>query len=369
MVRVALSALLSCSLLVSCGGGGGDPLPELEALGSYPVGFTRVPVTYDRPDDRGERSLELLVWYPSEPAEELGRPVYPFRTGVARVDAPPAAGVFPVVAFSHGHQGAPDVATFLCEHLASHGYVVFAPTHTGNTTMDGSDRMTDIYYLRAHDVSRSYDHLLSADTLLRGHVGDRGVIAGHSFGGYTAYGLAGATYDVAAIERECADGTFPADVCDELDPVALELFAGGFRDPRFVALVAMASGDFRMYGPSGVAAVDVPVFQMVAEGDGHPAGSAGDDDYFVALDGPDDLRVDFLGSAHNSFTDVCERLPNVTALRCPEDGTATAARAWHRAINVYALAFVRAHLDGDRRMQRFLEDDVLIDASAELDRK
>ncbi|MCA9614604.1 MAG: hypothetical protein KC586_17730 [Myxococcales bacterium] len=361
-------------LLVACGGDDDpDLLPELEALGEHPVGFTQMSVTYDRPDGRGDRSLELLVWYPSEPAEELERPRYPYRTAVARLDAPPAAGVYPVVAFSHGHQGAPDVSTFFCEHLASHGYVVFAPTHTGNTTADGSDRMTDIYYLRASDVSRSYDHLLTADTPLRGHVGDRAVMTGHSFGGYTAYGLVGATYDVAAIESECPADTFPADVCDELDDTALGLFGGGFRDERFVALVAMASGDFRMYGAAGVAAVNVPVLQMVAEGDGHPAGSAAEDDYFVALDGADDMRIDLLGAGHNSYTDVCESLPNATALRCPDDGTVAEARALHRAreraINVYALAFVRAHLDGDRDALRFLEEDVLVEPSAEIVRK
>ncbi|MCB9621616.1 MAG: hypothetical protein H6724_19435, partial [Sandaracinus sp.] len=65
--------------------------------------------------------------------------------------------------------------------------------------------------------------------------------------------------------------------------------------------------------------------------------------------------------------------PNATALRCPDDGTVAEARALHRAreraINVYALAFVRAHLDGDRDALRFLEEDVLVEPSAEIVRK
>src|SRR5262249_27794141 len=51
-------------------------------------------------------------------------------------DAAPRAGRFPLVAFSHGYGGHRRQSTFLCTHLASHGYVVVSADHAGNTVLD-----------------------------------------------------------------------------------------------------------------------------------------------------------------------------------------------------------------------------------------
>ena len=49
-------------------------------------------------------------------------------------DATPApGGPFPGVVFSHGMAGHRRQSTFLCTHLASHGFVVASPDHVGNT--------------------------------------------------------------------------------------------------------------------------------------------------------------------------------------------------------------------------------------------
>ena len=42
----------------------------------------------------------------------------------------------PLVVHSHSSYGWPRQSSFVCEHLASHGYVVAAPEHTGNTNRD-----------------------------------------------------------------------------------------------------------------------------------------------------------------------------------------------------------------------------------------
>src|SRR5262249_56282777 len=51
-------------------------------------------------------------------------------------DAGPRPGSYPLVMFSHGFGGHRRQSTFLCTHLASHGYVVAACDHTGNTLFD-----------------------------------------------------------------------------------------------------------------------------------------------------------------------------------------------------------------------------------------
>ena len=209
------------------------------------------------------------------------RPAYPFRrSDVAVTDAPAAAGPFPVLAWSHGHQAIPDAASDLMEHFASHGWLVLSPTHVDNTTLDGPDRVTSIYYLRPHDVSRSLDAMedLPSDHPLSNLVGSPKVISGHSFGGYTAYAIAGASYTDMRTDR-CAAEEISSAFCSELDAESDALFEAGFEDDRFDAIIAMASGDSTLFG-DGIADVDIPLLQMVAEGDGNPPGDASGDLYW-----------------------------------------------------------------------------------------
>lgn len=325
------------------------PAERLERYGEHRVGYRELTVTYDRPDGEGARSLELLVWYPTDtttgtPPRYTLRP----RNNYAFVDAPIAAGSYPVMVFSHGHQALPEAATFLMEHFASHGFLVLAPTHTGNTTADGDNRTTSIYYLRPHDVMASLDFVLAHEEL-GAIAGTPRIISGHSFGGYTAYALAGASYDTAAIEAGCADESFGA-VCSDLDADALALFDAGFEDDRFDLLIAMASGDERLFG-AGIADVDIPVFQMVAEGDGHPAGSAESDLYWTTTTGAEDLRFDLLGGAHNSFSDVCETFPSF--LRCTETLDPADEQRWIRR---YSLAFALSRLMDDTDAEAVLAE-------------
>ena len=379
--RVLGAGLLDSAVMRACGvwavlaasflglGGCGDeadPVETYAEAGGGGVGFTRRTVAYERPDGEGTRELETLFWYPTE-ATEGDPPRYTFGFSErALVDAPPAAGPFPTIVFSHGHQGLPDAHTFLMEHFASHGWLVIAPTHTGNTTADGNNRVASIYYLRPWDVSRTLDFALElgADDPLAGLSGTPRVVSGHSFGGYTAYAIAGAAYDVGAIEAGCA-GDWTSPVCDELDEEALGYFEAGFHDARFDALISMAAGDARLFGDgAGAAAIEVPVFQMVAEGDGHPPGSAGEDEYWVALDGASDLRLDLLGGAHNSFSDVCASLPRFTG--CPEENDAEVDQ---RHVRLYALAFAEARVLGEDAAERVLEEPVVDPATLEMDRK
>ena len=57
----------------------------------------------------------------------------PLRTEIWRPSAPMRS---PVVLFSHGFAGTRLQSKFICSHLASHGYVVAAPDHAGNTFLD-----------------------------------------------------------------------------------------------------------------------------------------------------------------------------------------------------------------------------------------
>ncbi|HVZ35301.1 MAG TPA: hypothetical protein VG963_22900, partial [Polyangiaceae bacterium] len=114
------------------------------ARGQYPVGVRSAASTPAEPGQGAPAPLEL--WYPAASrhrGQDLAAATqdhYTFfgmsLTQEAVRDAAPAAGVFPLVVFSHGIAGHRRQSTFFCTHLASHGYLVAAPDHGGNALSD-----------------------------------------------------------------------------------------------------------------------------------------------------------------------------------------------------------------------------------------
>jgi predicted dienelactone hydrolase len=119
---------------------------------------------------------------------------------------PQAAHSAPVVLFSHAFGGCPTQSTFLTKSLADHGYYVFAPRHAdarcGGRGIAGSrpeepfrspERWNDTTYANRRDDMRAVEAALRTDSRYRGRVDmSRVAYVGHSLGGYTVLGLAGA---------------------------------------------------------------------------------------------------------------------------------------------------------------------------------
>lgn len=127
---------------------------------------------------------------------------------------PAPKGGYPVMLFSHGYTGCNTQSTFLMRALAQAGYLVLAPNHRDATCGSARDswypgKMIDerpqepfrdaqqwsdaTYRDRRDDIESVLNGVLQEKTfqgvaINSGRVG----IAGHSLGGYTALGLAGA---------------------------------------------------------------------------------------------------------------------------------------------------------------------------------
>lgn len=146
--------------------------------------------------------LATTTWYPaaSEGGEALCYDdLYP---SPAQLDAPALCddGPRPVVVYTHGSGSIRWLSSFLTEALAAHGYIVTAPDHTYNTALDAdSSRFLEVLERRPADVRLTFDALVDEaadpDSPIFGCVDeDAGyAVMGHSFGGYTAYAVAGAT--------------------------------------------------------------------------------------------------------------------------------------------------------------------------------
>jgi len=148
-----------------------------------------------------------FIWYPTSETPVAHN--YGGQIGEAAPDAKVAEGRWPTIVFSHGFLGSGDQAIFLMEAFARAGYIVAACDHA-DAHFHGLDadadppkfgdgkNWTDAKFAdRRRDMQKLIDWTLARDqapkSKLFEHV-DRERIgaAGHSLGGYTCLGLAGA---------------------------------------------------------------------------------------------------------------------------------------------------------------------------------
>lgn len=164
------------------------------AVGRFPVDV----LTQQVPDRARDRLFPCEVWYPHQ----------------VEADAPTARR--PLVVYSHQAGGNRRSATFLCAHLASHGYVVAAMDHSevvqpspsveGESETSRATRIQRIIADRVPDVLVLLDHLLAGADDLHFDAQRIGLV-GHSFGGWTALATPDVDQRVCAVVAMAPGGT------------------------------------------------------------------------------------------------------------------------------------------------------------------
>ncbi len=110
--------------------------------GPFSVGV----ITQNFHDSKRNRTLPTEIWFPAidefkkKDFDETTKDKYlmgdiPSSQNAVR-DADIRDGFYPLIVFSHGHGAHRCLTSHLCTHLASHGYIVAAPDHLGNTYLD-----------------------------------------------------------------------------------------------------------------------------------------------------------------------------------------------------------------------------------------
>ena len=183
--------------------------------------------------------------------------------------APPADGKFGLIVISHGAGGTFLNHRDLAMALASHGYVVAAPTHPRGKDNDISG--VGVWVGRPKQISRVIDALLG-DEELGSHVQrERIGMVGHSNGGYTALAVAGAKPSPAASIAHCRQHPDDSKFCSYGGAATREATRKvgdipDVRDPRVRAIVLMAP-NAAPFTDDALAQVAVPVRMYGAERD------------------------------------------------------------------------------------------------------
>lgn len=349
-------------LVLACASDDGDkngedtqPFMPPDSLGLYSVSTQSVEVM-----SRHGFELPTQVWYPTkEESDDLHVYGDIKESPMAIDDADPdCSQIRPVVAFSHGNTGMRFQSYFFGEYLASHGYIVIAPDHVGNTIFDNDEtRKPELILRRPEDISDSVDWLFDSEDFKNCVDPDAGfAVAGHSFGGYTTIAISGATLDTEATAEFCANPEGDTWLCNQVAELA-EIYGSGKHDrhdERVWAGIPMTPAALETL-IGGIESVSVPTMVLGGNKDTLTPMDTVVTPIFDRLTAASRLQGEILGAGHYSFTNACDLVNSFPD--CGEDFLSPSET--QQLVNTATVAYL-GWLQGDERMT----DYVLVESEA-----
>lgn len=340
---------------------GPSPNPPVESWGPHKVG-TRV---YSWVDTTRGRAVSTRLWYPvSESGGDKATYLDLILTkvqGQAIHKGSATGGPWPVVLFSHGFKGINWQSYSFAEYVASHGYVVAAPDHVGNTLFDFSaDKATESKSAleRPKDLAFAWSELVTlnaktgTDMYQRMDL-DHVAVTGHSFGGYTAIVAAGGEVDVNAAKKGCATASNMLckggymDAWPDGATIKLDKPIAGVK-----AMICLAPGFDVAFGKPGMSKVKVPGLLFGGTLDDTTPIATDINPMYANLPSPK-AKVLITGASHMSFTNICS-LPPAQAVpqlkeMCVKPGLIDLDKGFELT-NAFAVAWLNRWLKGDLAM-------------------
>ena len=225
-------------------------------------------------DDDRSRALETTLWYPTADKLDPTEQIYPSGfLGYATRDAKPLKPRerLPLILLSHGDKGQSENLAWLAERLAENGYLVAGINHWRNTTLNNEPEETVRLWHRPQDLSFVLTELIADPSWGQRIDPNRIGVAGHSSGGYTAFALAGAIYDVEAMAAYCQSSQRgpDCDLAQEADFKKIDFTAASesYRDHHIRASFAMAPAAGNAIRSSSLAEISIPVYVVTTRHD------------------------------------------------------------------------------------------------------
>ena len=332
------------------------PIPAEVSSLSEPGSFQVSTQTITLSDEQRDRTYPVDLYLPEIP------------------DAAPAS--VPVIVISHGLGSSRKDFSEIAQHFASHGFAAILPEHVGSNkdlqravlagraneffrAREFVDRPLDVTYLLDELEQRNQSEWQGRLNLQQVAVG------GHSFGGYTALVLGGATADFENMHRSCTRESFieflnPALLlqCRALeletsDPEAVQQLTQGLQDPRSRLVVAVNPVDSVILGEQGLSRIQLPTV-MVSSGFDPAAPIIPEQaDSFTWLTTPEKYLVVVAGASHTvELTTLINRAvaPSVAIDQLEEE-----VRVFRSNLRALLLAFLQVYLADNSEYRAFLQ--------------
>ncbi|MEM9977229.1 MAG: alpha/beta fold hydrolase [Cyanobacteria bacterium P01_D01_bin.2] len=279
----------------------------------------------------------------------------------------PEGQSFPLVVMSHGLGGNRGTLAYLAEHLASHGLAVAVVEHPGSSDDQISALLSGQIGevvepaemtrrpLDIHVLLDELEALVQDDPTLGSRMDlQRVAVVGQSMGGYTSLAMAGATFDLDTLEKSCPPQITQLNLSLLLQCLVplLPQPLPPLQDERVRAAIAINPLDSAVFGPSGMANIDIPVMVVSGSADTVTPALAEQIRPFTWLNSPERYLL------------LVENGTHFSAIHNPQGGEATAiseqvigpnpelAQDYIRAMG---LAFLKTHLAEEDAYQLYLD--------------
>ncbi|MBS7806793.1 hypothetical protein [Variovorax sp. PCZ-1] len=334
--------------LVSLAAGALSLLANSESLAQSPmvVGIQKIAMK----DASRDRNVNFEVWFEAvagTQAQSISIAPILQAFSAAQNATPAPVAPKPLLILSHGNFANPTAYGWLITDLVKAGFVVLTPTHPGTMFQDLRPEYRARLWERSSDVSFALTQFL-ADPAWAARVDAKRIgFIGHSFGGWTGVSLAGGLYDykqqLSYCETMPKKDQYCAGLIKDYNPqTAIEDGKRSFKDERFKAFYALASGVAAGFSAPSLASISAPMVFETAKYDTVLAPEGGSSLFAKSIPSAKEIMRD---TGHFVYGPVCTPVLGKLALgQVCEDPEGSDRKALHVQASADIVQFFRKQL-------------------------
>ena len=274
----------------------------------------------------------------------------------------------PLVVISHGLGGNRETLAYLAEHLASHGLAAAVVEHPGSSDEQISALLSGQIGevvepeemirrpLDIHVLLDELETLVQDDPTLGRRIDlQRVAVLGQSMGGYTSLAVAGATFDLDTLEKSC-----PPQIAQLNLSLLLQCLVPlvpqplpPLPDERVKAAIAINPLDSAVFGPTGMANIEVPTMIVSGSADTVTPALAEQLRPFTWLEVPERYLLLIEGGTH--FSAIYDPQASEDSIALPEEALGPNPQLAQDYVRATSVAFLKTYLAEDETYRQYLD--------------